>query len=43
MEGQGDLTRLIMGITRVTIWVIRIINLLAKPPDPPSRVRGFRV
>ena len=38
MEGQGDLvTRLIMGIIGVTIWVIGVINLLTKsPPDPPS-------
>ena len=24
------------GITRVTIWVIRVINLLSTSPDPPS-------
>ena len=33
LEGQGDLvSRLIMGIIRVTIWVIGIINLLTKSP-----------
>ena len=32
-EGQGDLvSRLMIGITRVTIWVIRVINLLTKSP-----------
>ena len=33
LEGQGDLVnRLIMGIIRVTIWVIGVINLLTKYP-----------
>ena len=33
LEGQGDLvTRLIRGRTRVTIWVIGVINLLTKSP-----------
>ena len=33
LEGQGDLiSRLIMGIIRVTIWVIVVINLLTKFP-----------
>ena len=33
LEGQGDLvTRLILGIIGVTIWVIGIINLLTKSP-----------
>ena len=33
LEGQGDLvSRLIMGINRVTIWVIEVINLLTKSP-----------
>ena len=33
LEGQGDLlSRLIMGITRVTIWVIGVIKLLTKSP-----------
>ena len=33
LEGQGDLvTRLIMGIIGVTIWVIGVINLLTKSP-----------
>ena len=33
------LTGFIMGIIRVTIWVIRVINLLTKSPDPPSGVQ----
>ena len=38
LEGQGDLvSRLIMGIMRVTIWVTGVINILTKSPDPPSR------
>ena len=33
LEGQGDLvSRLFMGISRVTIWVIGVINLLTKSP-----------
>ena len=33
LEGQGDLvSRLILGITRVTIWVTGVINLLTKSP-----------
>ena len=33
LEGQGDLvSRLIMGISGVTIWVIGVINLLTKSP-----------
>ena len=33
LEGQGDLvSRLIMGINRVTIWVTGVINLLTKSP-----------
>ena len=33
LEGRGDLvSRLIMGIIRVTIWVIGVINLLTKSP-----------
>ena len=33
LEGQGDLvSRLIIGIFRVTIWVIGVINLLTKSP-----------
>ena len=42
LEGPGDLvSRLIRGITGVTIWVIGVINLLMKSPDPPSSL-GFR-
>ena len=37
LEGHGDLvSRLRMGISRDTIWVIGVINVLTKPPDPPS-------
>ena len=37
LEGQGDLvSRLIMLITRVTIWVIGVANLRTKPPCLPS-------
>ena len=33
LEGQGDLvSSLIRGISRVTIWVIGVINLLTKTP-----------
>ena len=35
LGGQGDLvSRLIMGIDGVTIWVIGVINLLTKSPWP---------
>ena len=38
MEGQGDLvSRLMMGILRLTIGVLRV---LLSPPDPPSRDHG---
>ena len=33
LEGQGNLVRrLIKGITRVTIWVIGVLNLLTRSP-----------
>ena len=33
LEGQGDLvSRLLMGITGVTIWVMGVLNLLTKSP-----------
>ena len=33
LEGQGDLvSRLIRGITMVTIWVTGVTNLLSKSP-----------
>ena len=33
LEGQEDLvSRLIIGISRVTIWVMGVINLLTKSP-----------
>ena len=36
-EGQGGLvSRLIRGVTRVTIWVIGLLTYLLSPPDPPS-------
>ena len=42
MEGHGDLvSRLIIRIARVTIWV-RGIGYLLSPPDPSSRVSSFR-
>ena len=35
LEGQGDLiSRLIMRIFRVTIWIIGVISLLTKSPRP---------
>ena len=41
LEGQEDLvTRLIMGINGLTIWVIGVITLLTKSPDPPSTTIG---
>ena len=44
MEGQGDLVSgLIMGVSRVTIWVLEVINLLTKSPDPPSILSRLRV
>ena len=36
LEGSGGLSKYIMGIIRVTIWFIVVINLLTKSPDPPS-------
>ena len=33
LEGQGGLiSRILMGITRVLIWVIGVTNLLTKSP-----------
>ena len=50
MEGQGDLvSRLIIEIIRITIWVRGVIIYLLSPPDPPSIVEtptvdaGFKV
>ena len=38
LEGQGDLvSRFIRELTRVTIWVIELINLISKSLDPPSK------
>ena len=35
---RGDLvSRVIMGVSKVTIWVIGVTNLLTKSPDPPSK------
>ena len=46
LEGQGDLvSRLIRGITKVTIWIMGIIiNLLTKSPQPSKSgdLRGMR-
>ena len=37
LESQGDVASgLIMGITRVPIWAIGVINYLLSHPDPPS-------
>ena len=37
LEGREDLvSRLIVGIIKVTKWFIGVIILLAKSPDPPS-------
>ena len=43
LGGSGDLvsSSLIMGIIRVTIWVIGLSTCLVSPPDPPSRVWGL--
>ena len=39
LEGQGDVvSRSIRGITRVPIWVTRVINLITRSPKPPSRM-----
>ena len=36
-EGYGDLvSRLILGVIGLLIWLIGAINLLTKSPDPPS-------
>ena len=38
LEAQEDfVSRLRMGISRATIWIVEVTDLLAKPPDPPSR------
>ena len=39
LDGQRDLVSRLIGICRVTIWVIGVINLLTSPPDPPSSTR----
>ena len=37
LEDQGDsVSRLIMGIIRVTIWVVGIISYLLSPPTPQA-------
>ena len=33
-NGLGS--RLVMGMSRVTLWVIGAVNLISKSPDPPS-------
>ena len=38
LEGHGDLvSRLIMGIIGVIIWVIGLLSYLLSPHDPPRR------
>ena len=40
LEGEGDLVsrvKLIIGITKVAIWVLGVINLLTKCPWSSSR------
>ena len=40
LEGHEDLvSRLKVRITMVTVWVVGVINLLTKSPDPPSKRR----
>ena len=34
-RGQGFHTRRVR-VTRFTIWIIGVVNLLTKSPDPPS-------
>ena len=37
-EGQGDIVNgLILGKSRVTIWVIGLLTYLLSPTDPPSK------
>ena len=36
------MSRLIMGKTRVIMWAVGVIDLLAKSPDPPSRARSLQ-
>ena len=37
LEGQGDLvSRLIIGISGVTVWLIGFISILGRSPGPPS-------
>ena len=39
LEGHWDLvSRLVMGMIGVTIWVTGVITYLLSPHDPPSRV-----
>ena len=39
LEGHGDLvSRSIIRMSRVIIWVLGALNLLTKSTDPPSRV-----
>ena len=41
LEGRGDLvSRFIVDIIRVTVWVIGVINLLTKSPRPFQWVVG---
>ena len=43
LEGQGDWAgRLLVGITRITVWVIGVINLPTKFSGPPSKGLRFK-
>ena len=45
LEGQGDITNgLILGINKLTIWIIGVLNLLMRSRDHFTvfRVLGFR-
>ena len=39
LEGRGDLvSSLILGTSRLIMWIARFITCLQSPHDPPSRV-----
>ena len=40
-EDKPSVSRLVRGISGVTIWVIGVINLLTKSPDPESQPKIF--
>ena len=42
LEGHGGLvSRLLMGVTGVTRWVIGVTSILTSTPDPPSRASVY--